>query len=179
MLIYLALIDDEADRSKFERIYQLYRNIMLHTANRILHDRHAAEDVTHQACIKIIENLEKIGEVDSHKTKAFVVIIVERLSINEYRRRNRHPEEDLTDWTEIEFGVSPDRAVSEKERVSRAMAMLPERQREIMMLKYHMGYQDHEIAGMLDITEGAVRQAIARGKENLARILREEDAAEI
>ena len=175
MLIYLALIDDEADRSKFERIYQLYRNIMLHTANRILHDRHAAEDVTHQACIKIIENLEKIGEVDSHKTKAFVVIIVERLSINEYHRRKRHPEEDLTDWTEIEFGVSPDRAVSEKERVSRAMAMLPERQREIMMLKYHMGYQDHEIAGMFDITESAVRKAIARGKVRLEELLREED----
>ena len=75
--------------------------------------------------------------------------------------------------------MSPDRAVSETERVSRAMAMLPERQREIMMLKYPMGYRDHERAGMLAITEGAVRQAIARGKENLARILSAEDAAEI
>ena len=179
MFVYLALIDNEADRSKFEKLYRLYHNKMLHTANRILHDRHAAEDMTHQAFLQIIDNLEKIGEVDSHKTKAFVVIIVERLSINEYRRRKRHPEENLTGCADIEHGMIPDRAVGEKERLSRAMAMLPERQREIMLLKYHMGYKDHEIAGMLDITEGAVRQAVARGKGNLANFLREEDAAEI
>ena len=179
MFVYLALIDNEADRSKFEKLYRLYHNKMLHTANRILRDRHAAEDVTHQACLKLIENLKKIGEVDCHKTKAYVVIIVERLAINEYYRRIRHPEEDLNDWTAIEVGTTPDRMVSERERLAHAMAKLPERQREIMLLKYHMGYKDHEIAGMLDITEGAVRQAIARGKKHLARILGEEDVVEI
>lgn len=177
MLVYLALIDNEADRSKFQEIYRLYYNKMLHTANQILRDRQAAEDVTHQAFLKIIENLERIVEVDCHKTKAFVVIIVERLAVNEYRRRRRHPEEDLNDWTNIEHGMRPDRVVSEKERLSRAMAMLPEQQREIMLLKYHMGYRDSEIARMFDVTEDAVRQSIARGKRNLARRLQEDDAA--
>ena len=179
MFVYLALIDNEADRSKFEKLYRLYHNKMLHTANRILRDRHAAEDMTHQAFLQIIENLDKIGEVDSHKTKAFVVIIVERLAINEYHRRKRHSEEDLADWKKIEHGMRPDYVVSEKGKVGQAIALLPERQREIILLKYHMGYKDQEIAEMFDITEGAVRQAIARGKGNLARILREEDAAEI
>lgn len=179
MFVYLALIDNEADRSKFEEIYRLYHNKMLHTANRILHDRHAAEDMTHQAFLKIIDNLEKISDVNSPKTKAFVVIIVERLSINEYNRRKRHPEDDLDEWTGSEFSVTPDRAISEKERVSQAMAMLPKRQREIMLLKFHMGYKDCEIAAMLEITESAVRKAIARGKARLQEWLREEDDVQI
>ena len=179
MFAYLTLIDNEADCSKFEKIYNLYHNKMLHTAYQILNDRYAAEDMTHQAFLKIIENLEKIADPDSQKTKAYVVIIVERLAINEYNRRKRHPVEEKNDWTEIGIGITPERVVSEKERISRAMAMLPERQREIMLLKYNIGFCDSEIAQMLDVTEGAVRQAISRGKRNLDRILREEGMVEV
>ncbi|MBQ8144913.1 MAG: RNA polymerase sigma factor [Butyricicoccus sp.] len=174
MLIYLALLDREADRSKFEKTYQLYRSKMLHTANRILCDRSAAEDVTHQAFLKIIENIEKIGEVDCPKTQAFVVIIAEHLAINEYHRRRRHPAEELTEWTAGETGMTPERAVSGRETVGRAIAGLPPREREVILLKYHVGYQTGEIAELLGVSEDAVCKAAARGKKRLAEFLREE-----
>lgn len=174
MLVYLALIGDEADRTKFETIYNLYHNKMLQTADQILHDRHAAEDVTHQAFLKIIENLEKIVDVDSPKTQAFVVIIAEHLAINEYHRRRRHPAEELAEWTAVETGMTPERNVSGRDAVGRAIAGLPPREREVVLLKYHVGYRTGEIAVLLGVSEDAVRKAAARGKKRLAELLREE-----
>lgn len=174
MLIYLTLIEKKADRAKFREIYDRYRDQMLHTAYRILQDRAAAEDVTHQAFLKIIENLEKISDPVCPKTRAFVVIIAEHLAINEYHRRRRHPQEELAEWNAPGQAAPPDRAVSTREAVGRAIAGLPARQREVILLKYHMGYRDEEIAALLGVTEGAVRKLTARGKTRLAALLREE-----
>ena len=78
MLVYLAMIDSPEDQSKFERVYHKYRYLMLHIAKQILHNHHDAEDAVHQAFVAIIENIEKISDVDSPKTRSFVVIITER-----------------------------------------------------------------------------------------------------
>lgn len=49
MLIYLQMIESEADKSKFEQLYLKYRSLMLRVAMRILHNEQDAEDAVHQA----------------------------------------------------------------------------------------------------------------------------------
>ena len=68
MLIYLAAISSDEDKSKFELIYRQYRNLMYYAANQILHNSSDAEDVVHQAFLKIVEILDTISEIKSHKT---------------------------------------------------------------------------------------------------------------
>ena len=55
MFLYLAMIDSYADKSKFEILYSEYKNLMYYTANRILRNSSDAEDVVHQAFLKVIE----------------------------------------------------------------------------------------------------------------------------
>ena len=59
MLIYLALIDSDAEKSKFEITYRAYRDLMFHVAYKILNNQQDSEDAVHQAFLKIIEVLEK------------------------------------------------------------------------------------------------------------------------
>lgn len=47
MLIYLAMIESDEDKSKFEIIYDTYKKLMLYEANKILMDTHDTEDVVH------------------------------------------------------------------------------------------------------------------------------------
>ena len=68
MLIYLSLLDSEEEISKFELIYSTYKKQMYYTANNILKDSHLAEDAVHNAFLRIINNLEKIEDINSHKT---------------------------------------------------------------------------------------------------------------
>ena len=86
MLIYLSLLDSEEEISKFELIYSTYKKQMYYTANNILKDSHLAEDAVHNAFLRIINNLEKIEDINSHKTKGLIVIIVKNVSIDIYRK---------------------------------------------------------------------------------------------
>ena len=61
MMIYLQMIDTPEDRSKFEQLYLEYRGLMFHVANKILRNEQDAEDMVHQAFLKVAENIEKIG----------------------------------------------------------------------------------------------------------------------
>lgn len=54
MLIYLSLIEEDAEREKFEILYDAYRNLMFYLANEILGDTQDSEDVVHQSFLKII-----------------------------------------------------------------------------------------------------------------------------
>jgi RNA polymerase sigma factor (sigma-70 family) len=44
----------------------------------------------------------------------------------------------------------------------RALALLPERQRAVLVLRYYIDLPDREIASLLDATEGTVRSLAAR-----------------
>ena len=82
MLVYLAALDSERERTKFEQVYLTYRQVMFYTANSILRDPQLAEDAVHQAFLRILDHMQNIGEVECPQTKSFVVIIVRNISIN-------------------------------------------------------------------------------------------------
>ena len=89
MLIYLAMIEGPEERSKFEQIYEKYRALMFYRARQILGDDRDAEDAVHEAFVRVANHIEKISDPECPKTRALVVIIVERISINEYNRKKR------------------------------------------------------------------------------------------
>lgn len=89
MFLYLAMIDSDADKSKFEILYSEYKNLMYYTANRILRSSSDAEDVVHQAFLKVIEILDTISSPRCHKTRALLVTITEHKAIDLYREKQR------------------------------------------------------------------------------------------
>ena len=54
-----------------------------------------------------------------------------------------------------------------------AIASLPPRYREVLLLKYYNGYSAREIAGFLSATPDAVTQTLHRARKKLAEILEE------
>lgn len=170
MLIYLAMIDNEEDKSKFEQIYNTYKQTMFYAANRILKDEYMSEDAVHLAFLRIINHLDKIVDINSHKTKGFIVIIVENIAIDIYRKRKR---ENNISYDEVEIYLTDpkDFTISIENEVEEAIMRLPVIYSTVLRLKYSQGYNDREIAKILNITEVNVRQRIVRGKKRLAEIL--------
>ena len=78
MLIYLSMIELDEDKNKLEQLYTTYKQTMFYSANRILKDEYLAEDVVHQAFLRIIDNLDKINEIKCHKTLLTIVSKVRR-----------------------------------------------------------------------------------------------------
>jgi RNA polymerase sigma factor (sigma-70 family) len=62
----------------------------------------------------------------------------------------------------------------DRRRVLAALAALPARRREVLVLRFYLGLPVAEVAATLGISQGSVKSATARGLEALARRLGEE-----
>lgn len=171
MLIYLSMLESDEDKSKFEIIYQTYKNLMFHVANQVLGDTQDSEDVVHQSFIKIIENIEKINEVKCPKTRSFIVTIVKRTAIDLYRKRKKSPFISLFD--EDKSIISQEDIIIESTVVVRAIASLSEKYRDILLLRYDLGYSENEVAQFMGMTTENVHKTLQRAKAKLAKILEE------
>ena len=166
---YLQTIEGEEDKSKFEQIYYRYRKLMFHVAMKILNNDADAEDAVHQAFVSALENLNKIGAPELPETRCYVVTITERKALDILRARKKVI---ALDDDEIAQGVEiPPPDVSE---LAAAMARLPARYREILLLRYRNGYSSAELGKMLDIKTGSVQRLLLRAKEALRDSLRKE-----
>lgn len=170
MLVYLQLIETEEDQHKFEIIYRTYRDELYNIANDILHNSHDAEDAVHHGFLKLAENVLKIGDPKCLKTKGYIVTIVENRAIDIYRAKQAHPTVPYCDETvgiQVEYDGPSD--------LANCILKLPTRQRSIIILKYHHGYELKVIARMLGITYANALKIEYRAKERLKALCKEAD----
>ena len=170
MMIYLQMIDTPEDRSKFEFLYMEYRGLMFHVANKILHNEQDAEDMVHQAFLKVAENIEKIGDPKCPKTQGYIVTIAENKAIDLYRRRQKRQVVELSDDLP---GVT---AIYEGENTLAACILkLPARYREVILLRYYQGYSVKEVAAILGLSLSAASKLNQRAKNRLRELYEKED----
>lgn len=166
MLIYALTLVKPADRPKLERLYLEYRSVMFCAANEILHNEHEAEDAVQQAFVKIAENLDKVPDELSNKTKAFVVTIAENTAIDRYRKLKRHGESELC---EQGCGIEAESA----DELVNCILKLSARYRQFILLKYYHGYSTREIAKLLGMSSAAASKTAQRAKQRLEQLCRE------
>lgn len=155
-----------------------YKKLLFYYARNILCDDRLAEDAVHNAFIRILNNIDKIDETNSIKTKAYLVAIVKRVSYDLY---NKNKMENVINIDDLS-------TVAEKSLINDidlfngpllAIKKLPPVDQDIFILKYTYGFSNVEIANALDISEGALYKRLQRGKMKLKEILRSEEDLDI
>ena len=167
MFFYLTLIETEEEKRTFVYLYENYKQTMYYTAYQILHNAHAAEDVVHQAFLRVLDRFDQVDVDNEPKIRGFLVTITQHIAIDSYRRQKReHPaygeeqiELPMQDQTE---------AYTDTELIVQTILHLPQADSIVLRLKYVHGYQDSEIAQLSGISEAAVRKRISRAKKRLA-----------
>lgn len=168
MIQYLLMIDSSEDQSKFEKLYINYRMDMYTAALLILNNVQDAEDATHQAFVKIAENIEAIDDTIEPKIKGLVITIAEHCAIDLYRKKaRRHTVSlDVCNGITIEYEGN--------NGLTRCMANLPANYRQIILLKCYYGYSSKETAKILGISEANVIKIHQRAKKKLEAMCKEE-----
>ncbi len=165
-MIYLMMMDAEEDKRKFVVLYEQYKYLMLKVAQDVLADNYLAEDAVHEAFIKIAKNMDKIGDIKTRETKRYLITITKNTSIDIYRKRSIRAQkevfiDELGD-NELPFAYIE---TDMDHRMLDILRNLPVKYRDVFILKYASRMDNDEIAELLHISEGNVRQRIARGKE--------------
>ena len=166
----MQLIDIAEDRSKFERLYEQYKQLMFYTAFQILKRPQDAEDAVHLAFLSIAENISRISDLDCPKTRAYIVTIVERKAIDMLRAERRHPSVPLDESIN---GVSVE--YSGDNALAKAILALPAAYRQCLLLKFYHGYSTKEIAGIMHLSLANTSKLLQRAKAKLKEIYQEGD----
>ena len=175
MLIYLAIIDSDEEKSKFEIIYDTYKNLMLYHAYQILRDMNDTEDIVHEAFLKIAKIIHQIDQPLSPKTKSLVVTIVERTAIDLYRRRKTQSVIPMDEEYINVPSLSDIDALHQKTDLAVAIASLPTKYRQLLLLRYDNGFSETEVAQLLSMSRENVHKTIQRAKKKLATILEQQE----
>ena len=175
--MYLSIVETEEQRSMVERLYIDQKQTMYHTAFAILKNKQDAEDAVHETFLRIITNIDKLSDIGSEKIKSFVIIVVKNIAIDIYRKRQKNvivdvPEDDDANISEVERKVLES---SEYDILNKVVGMLPETQRNVLILKYYHDMTMADISAMLGVTASAVRTRICRAERKLAKLLEEEN----
>jgi len=72
---------------------------------------------------------------------------------------------------------SSESALADRDRLTRALATLSERQRQIVVLRHLMGLSEQQVADDLGVSVGTVKSTASRGLSQLREVLEQEDDA--
>lgn len=158
-----------ADQAAIGELYDRYHRSLFATAVRILRDATEAEDIVHDVFVTV---WHKAVDFDVTRGNAFswVVTLLRNRAIDRVRSRRRRGEllaqaaiEDLpvgSEGTDVaENAVWQEQAGG----VRRAVAQLPEEQREALSLAFFGGLTQNEISTRLNTPLGTVKARIRRG----------------
>lgn len=137
-------------------------------------DRAEAEDVAQEAMLRLwkIAPEWRPGEA---KVSTWLYRVVTNLCTDRLRGRNRRKAVGLEDAPEVaDEARGAEADMIENDRMTAlqtALAELPERQRQAVVLRHIEGFNNPEIAVVMDIGVEAVESLTARGKRALAALL--------
>ncbi len=174
----LIALSKQGDREAFNRLVERYSTQIYNFAYRMTNSREDAEDIYQNAFIHAFRGIKSFRADAAFST--WLYRIVRNAYLDEQKRRRARPHTSLEDYIETEDGAftrevvddapSLDEVVQTNERrrvIQRAIAQLPERQREILVLYEMHGFSYEEIAGILEINVGTVKSRLNRARTSL------------
>lgn len=176
--IHLSSIIDKDDEEKIVQIYRYYKQKMFRIAKSILKDDFLSEDAVHNTFIKVINNMKMIEDVRSIKTKSLIVTMTKNSSIDLYRSCNSERNDlydadlEIADTENIEDNIISN---IEYEAVVNEILLLPEKQKQLLFLKYVHELDIKGVAEVMNISYSAAQKGIQRARAMLVHNLSEKE----
>jgi RNA polymerase sigma-70 factor (sigma-E family) len=156
-------------------LYRQHHADLVRLALLLVGDRGCAEDVVQDVFTRLCARGRVVAR-DS--TLAYVRTAVVNGCRSVLRRRaltRRIAVTRAMPWPEAQESAEHTAMLAEDRRlVLAALAALPSRRREVLVLRFYLGLPVAEVAVMLGISQGSVKSATARGLGALARQLGEQ-----
>jgi RNA polymerase sigma-70 factor (ECF subfamily) len=161
----------------FRTIYTATMPVLFRISVRIVGNEEAAEDLCHDALIKMTEKDMQFPSVND--AKYWLIRVVKNASLNYAKRKGRERrayeralKEDHRTTDSGETTLLKEDSVL---RVQDALGKLPENLRTVLQLKEYGELNYKEIGRVLGITEGNVKVRVFRAREQLSKLIGEDD----
>nr|WP_314582484.1 RNA polymerase sigma factor [uncultured Pseudomonas sp.] len=154
---------------------------LLALAGRLLGDAEEARDVAQESFLRVWNNAANWRSGQA-RFDTWLHRVALNLCYDRLRSRKEQPrDEGLQQIEIIDNAPTPDEhlhAQTQSEQMAAALATLPERQREAIVLQYYQELSNVEAAALMEISVEALESLLSRARRNLRSYLAESDLAE-
>jgi RNA polymerase sigma-70 factor (ECF subfamily) len=160
--------DDAGSGEAMRQLYVASYARLVGVVGAVVGDRHEAEEAVQDAFVRLLGRWATVSRYDDPEAWLRKVALGyasnrRRKRVNGLKAARRHgPSADVP---------GPDPGVVD---LQRALAALPERQREAIVLQQALGLDVAGIARLLGVAEGTVKSRLSRARAALAPLLRED-----
>jgi RNA polymerase sigma-70 factor (sigma-E family) len=124
----------------------------------------AAEDLVQEALARVYVRWGRLEEGGRH---AYARRVVVNLHTDTRRRRSRETLSDVIPDAGVEDTTERS---ADAERLRRALAHLPSRERQCVVLRHHGDLSEREVADLLRVSVGTVKSSTSRGLARLREV---------
>lgn len=169
----------QGDKKAFQLLFELYSKRIFAFARGYLKSKSEAEEIVQDVFVKVWNARESINTELSFKSYLFKITYnCIREYFNKQSRENRYKHEIL-DYA-IEFDNRTEERIDYKsllDLVEEKIALLPPRQREVILLSKKQGIPTKEIAELLEISPRTVEKHLSEALKQLKKDLSEDHVA--
>lgn len=158
------------DQAAFAELVRRHTGLVLGVCRRVLTDSNDIEDAFQAAFLVFVRDAKRLRK--STSVASFLYGIAFRLALKVVRQKQRRRETTLVDEliSKIDlFGRLEAR--HDEFQLDSELNALPERYRQVLVLRFLSGLSASQIADELNTTVGAIEGLIKRGKDELRRRL--------
>lgn len=164
-----------ADQECHEKLYREQHARILRLCRLLLKNQQEAEEVAQDVFLKLIQAraLQHRDSWDAWLTQVAVNACRDRQRSWWWRRRSDIPTE-IVDMQLPSKDGSPEEATvnrEQREMIWRFFRKLSTRQQEVFALRYVEGWTEHQVADMLGVTPGSVKQHLFRAVRYLRKAI--------
>ena len=163
--------------SDFRKIYNAVMQLLFRISFRVVNEEEVAEDLVHDSLIKMREKKLVFPSMDD--AKYWLIRVVKNASLNYAKRKTRERkayERALREDTrKAESGETELLKAETIAKTKAALNKLPEKLRMVLILREYAELNYKEIGRVLGITEGNVKVRVFRAREQLAKLIGEND----
>ena len=162
------------DMSAIHFLYARFADDVLGYVGSIVNDFHEAEDITQNVFTRMITSIQTY-EPREVPFKAWILRVSRNAAIDHLRARRQIPVADVRTDDDGHDEIDVERVRSVRD----ALWLLPEEQREVLVLRHLVGLSPLEIAHRLGKTEGSIHGLHHRGRLALRLALLEMGAGPV
>lgn len=155
-----------------QQLYQAHALTLIRAAKLLLRDQASAEDVVQEAFISLYRALPRLHDRD-HLLPYLRTTVINgsRTALRSRRRAALRAVHYEPPAASAESAVL---AGQDRQEVLAAIARLPRRAREVLVLRYYLELPEQDIAATLGVSRGTVSSTASRALAAIARDLKED-----
>lgn len=171
MIAFLNLLDTQAEKEEFIKLYDKYKNLLYWIAFQKTNNIETAEECVQETFFYVAKHFDRIDDVESKRTKCYLSVIVNGFAVDVY---NKSLKSDVAskdfENTSSEYYDN----LSTIELQSVFDKVLDDESKIFLYFKYIYHYKSKEIADMYGVKDTYVRKKIQSAKNKLKKYFEKE-----